>query len=80
MSVGNASWLRIRLVVEGHGGAADNEGPSDLDQLDALAMLVGRSHGCGWRGPEKVMMSNSEILKIACASPVGEKVRSAPRE
>jgi hypothetical protein len=43
-------------------------------------MLVGRSHGCGWRGPEKVMMSNSEILKIACASPVGEKVRSAPRE
>jgi len=49
MIIGDASRLGICFVVKGDRSAADNEWASDLHQLDALAMLVRRSHDydCG---------------------------------
>lgn len=46
--IGHACRLGICLVVEGHGCTANDEWPSDLNELDALAVLVRRSHGDGW--------------------------------
>lgn len=48
MVVGHVSRLGVRCVVEWDGGAADNEGSSDLGELDALAQLVRGRHADDW--------------------------------
>ena len=48
MGVWGAGGLGVR-VVKGHGGAAHDEGSSDLGQLHALPQLIGGCHVRGGR-------------------------------